>query len=61
MSSTTGEDGLLLLLFDMLVVIDWILGHVVRRSCFCAAVEVDIKVVYRQQPGSVDEAVLSWV
>jgi hypothetical protein len=28
----------------MLVVIDWILGHVVRRSCFCAAVEVDIKV-----------------
>jgi hypothetical protein len=44
MSSITGGDELLLLLFDMLVVIDWILGHVVRRSCFCAAVEVDIKV-----------------
>lgn len=45
MSSVAGGDGVLLLVFDMLVVMDWMFGHVVRRSCFCAAVEVDIKVV----------------
>lgn len=53
-SSVAGGDGLLLLLFDMLVVRVWILGHVVRRDCFCAAAEVDINVSCRQQPGGVD-------